>query len=106
MRLLLDENMPKPLVRVLAGHEVKRVQDLGWAGVLNGALVARAEGTFEALLTADKNLRYQQDLTGRSLAIVELPTNRWPLLRDRIELILKALNAVASGTRYVVVDFG
>jgi hypothetical protein len=57
MRLLLDENMPKPLVKALFPHEVKRVQDLNWSGILNGELVAKAEGAFDALLTADKNLR-------------------------------------------------
>ena len=47
----------------------------------NGLLLAALEGTFDILVTADKNLRYQQNLTGRQLAIVELPTNRWSELR-------------------------
>ena len=53
MRLLLDECVPKRLKRELLGHEVKTVQDMGWAGIKNGALLKLADGQFDALLTDD-----------------------------------------------------
>jgi len=82
MRIVLDENLPRPLLRIFGtGHQVSTVQDLGLAGTANGALIARLEGNCDVFVTADKNLRYQQNLSGRTLAIVELPTNRLPLLR-------------------------
>ncbi len=82
MRIVLDENLPRPLVRIFGpGHQVFTVQDLGLAGTANGALLAQLEGGYDVFVTADKNLRYQQNLAGRSLAIVELPTNRLSILR-------------------------
>jgi PIN like domain len=80
MRIVLDENLPRQLTRIFgSGHQVATVKDLGLAGTANGALLAQLEGNHDAFITADKNLRYQQNLAGRSLAIVELPTNRRPL---------------------------
>ncbi len=77
MRIVLDENLPRPLRRAFGPeHQVATVQELGLAGTSNGALLARLEGGFDVFVTADKNLRYQQNLAGRTLAIVELPTNR------------------------------
>lgn len=58
---------------------------------------------FEVLLTADKNIRYQQNLTDRKIAIVVLSTPQWPIVRLHIEKIAAALNAVAPGS-YVEVD--
>ena len=81
MTFLLDENLPRGLRRLLAPRNVTTAQQAGYAGLENGQLLAAIEGVFDVLITADKNLRYQQNLTGRQLAIVELPTNRWPLLR-------------------------
>src|SRR5205823_4751940 len=66
-------------------------QELGFAGMANGALLARLEGNFEVFVTADKNLRYQQNLAGRSLAIVELPTNRLPILTTMTAEIVSAV---------------
>jgi uncharacterized repeat protein (TIGR03803 family) len=63
------------LKRVLTGHAVQTVQEAGWAGIKNGELLALAETNFDVFLTADQNLRYQQNLQGRTVAIVELPTN-------------------------------
>lgn len=81
MWIVLDENLPRPLMRLIgSGHHVVTVQELGLAGLANGALIAQLEGNHDVYVTADKNLRYQQNLAGRSLAIVELPTNRLPVL--------------------------
>ncbi len=70
MRLLLDECIPKRLKRELPGHEVKTVQDMGWAGIENGALLKLADGQFDALLTVDQGIEYQQNLSGLTISVV------------------------------------
>ena len=91
MRIIFDENVPWPLRQFFVGHEVSSVQLEGWAGVENGAIIALVEGRFDVLLLADKNLRYQQNLKGRKIALVELPTNRWPVVRGMTERIVSAV---------------
>jgi hypothetical protein len=99
MRIVLDENLPRPLVRIFGpGHQVVTVQELGLAGMANGALLARLEGHYEVFVTADKNLRYQQNLTGRGLAIVELPTNRLRILMTMTADIVSAVTSATSGS--------
>lgn len=97
MKVLLDENLPKPLKHVVQGHFVTTVQEQGLSGTRNGDLLARVEGVFDVFVTADKNLRYQQNLIGRALAIVELPTNRLPLLRTIFPQIAAAVDASKPG---------
>ncbi|HVX83646.1 MAG TPA: DUF5615 family PIN-like protein [Phycisphaerae bacterium] len=77
MKILLDECVPWPLQKLLTGHEITSVKRRGWGGIKNGALLALAEGEFELFITSDQNLRYQQALAGRRLAILELSTNKW-----------------------------
>jgi len=72
MRLLLDESVPVRLRRSLTNHIVKTVVEMGWGGVKNGALLALAAKDFDALLTVDKNLPYQQNSTKLPLAVVIL----------------------------------
>jgi hypothetical protein len=104
-RIVLDENLPRPLKQFLGtAHVVTTVQELGLAGIANGELLARLEGQFDVFLTADKNLRYQQRLTGRTLSIVELPTNRLPVLTLMASRILLVVESVHSGD-YVAVPF-
>lgn len=104
MRIILDENLPKPLKGILFRHTVTTVQEQGLAGTVNGALLARLEGVFDVFITADKNLRYQQNLRGRELAILELPTNRLPLLRPMFPRIAAAADTIAPG-EYVQLTF-
>ncbi len=92
MTIILDENLPRGLLRVLAPRPVTTVQQAGFAGVKNGQLLAALEGLFDILITGDKNLRYQQNLTGRQLAIIELPTNRWPALHPLCPQVIEAVN--------------
>ena len=77
MRLLLDECVPKRLKRELPGHDARTVQDLGWAGIKNGALLRLANGQFDALLTVDQGIEYQQNLSGLSISVVVMmaPSN-------------------------------
>ena len=71
----------------LPGHEVTSVQSEGWSGISNGELISRMKGHFDIFITADHNLRYQQNLRNRRIAILELPTNRWPKLMPLKEAI-------------------
>ena len=76
-RVLLDHCVPRQFGKLLAGHSVSTAAREGWAGLENGELLSAAEDAgFEVLITSDKNLRYQQNLTQRKIAIIELPTNR------------------------------
>jgi hypothetical protein len=103
VRIILDENVPFGLRQMLAPRQVTTVQQAGFRGLKNGALLAALEGAFDVFVTADKNLRYQQHLTGRTLAIVELPTNRWPLLRALQAKILRAIDS-SQPSSYVTVN--
>ena len=97
MKIILDENLPKALKRYLSAYEVTTVQDQGWAGVKNGELIARIDGVYDVFLTSDKNLKYQQNLTGRRIAIIELPTNRLKLLETITDKILVEVESVLLG---------
>ena len=103
MKILLDENVPRPLKRFLSDHEVSSVQDCGWRGVRNGELLRLAENSFEVFILADKNMRYQQSMADRRIAVLELPTNRWPLLLPMATRIAKAVESIRSG-EYVVLE--
>ena len=73
MRILLDECLPRRLRGGLPGHDVRTVQELGWSGTKNGALLRRAaEDGFAVFLTVDRNLEYQQHVPGLGLAVVAL----------------------------------
>ena len=75
MRLLLDESVPTRLRRSLTSHSVKTVVEMGWSGVKNGALLTLAAGEFDAFLTVDKNLPYQQNLGTLPIALIVLEAN-------------------------------
>ncbi len=72
MRLLLDESLPWRLARLMVGHDVTSVQRAGWSGVKNGALLQAACTEFDAFITADQNLQYQQNLATLPLAVFVL----------------------------------
>ena len=99
MRLLLDENLPKRLKQDLTEHEIYTASEKGWTGVSNGQLLELLiEGKFDALLTFDKNLQYQQNFTRYSIAVIVLNAtdNRYqtlkrlvPKVKDLLRLTLK-----------------
>jgi predicted nuclease of predicted toxin-antitoxin system len=97
LRILADECLPEDLVGWLPEWDVRMVQQMGWAGVKNGELLRRAEQEFDLFLTADKNLRYQQNLKGRRLAILVLPSNRLKVLRRMIADIEAAIAQIVPG---------
>jgi predicted nuclease of predicted toxin-antitoxin system len=98
---LLDECTPKALKRILAdqGHECRTVQEAGWAGKKNGELLNLAKTAFDVLVTVDTNLRYQQNLAGRKIAIVILQSssNRLDHLRQYFPACVSALEKIRPG---------
>jgi hypothetical protein len=99
MLVLFDHSTPAPLSAYLRGHQVTEARTRGWDTLSNGDLLAEAEKAgFDVFLTADKNIRYQQNLSGRRLAIVVLSTPQWPLVRLHIEKIAAAVNAATPGS--------
>ena len=97
MKILFDQGTPVPLRQSLAPHEVATAYELGWSNLVNGDLLAAAEGKLEALVTTDKNLRYQQNLQGRRLAILVLPTTNWLEIRNHVPEVIAAVNALKPG---------
>jgi hypothetical protein len=85
------------LRRSFTGHSVATAYEKGWAGLTNGELLAAAEEAFDALVTTDQNLRYQQNLAGRRLAILVLPTTSWPRLNPHAAAISAAVVALRPG---------
>ena len=97
MRVLVDECLPRFLRMLLPGHFVQTAQDCGWAGIKNGELLILAEEQFDVFLTSDKNLRYQQNLAERKIAIIELPANRRAIVKLLVPRLIEALNATRQG---------
>ena len=95
MRILLDENLDWRLRRALVAHEVESVQLNGWAGIQNGALLAKAAAELEVFVTMDGNIQFQQDYAKLRLIIVTLkaPSNR---LKDTLPLMPKLLAVLPS----------
>ena len=104
MKILLDECVPVQVRNALVGHDVSTVQGMGWSGISNGELLQRAEqGGFELFIVADKNLRYQQNLKDRKLAILELWTNHRPTLEKHLDKIKTAAEHISVG-EYAVLE--
>ena len=76
---------------------------MGWDRLTNGELlVAAEENGFDLLLTTDKNIRYQQNLTGRKIAVVVLGNAQWPVLRLHVQAVVEAVNAATPGSYFEV----
>jgi predicted nuclease of predicted toxin-antitoxin system len=98
VRILIDESLPRYLKQVLAEHAVFTVQEMGWAGIRNSELLAKAESNFfDVLLTADKNLCYQQNLSGLALAIIVFPSNRLSVIKTLAPQVKDALSVIRQG---------
>jgi hypothetical protein len=78
VKILLDECVPWPMHGLITGHSCTSVQGQGWSGRRNGDLLQRAEAEFDLFITSDQNIRYQQNLTGRLISILELSNKRPP----------------------------
>lgn len=101
MNVLLDENIPRKLKWRLKerGLEVLTVPDRGWTGATNGELLSRAEGEFDALLTMDQGIEYQQNIQSRPLGIVTIvaPDNEYETLLPLVPDIVTALQELEAG---------
>lgn len=99
MRILLDENLNWRLARFLPGHEVQSVSRIGWAGLKNGRLLARAQHKFDVLITMDGSMASQQNLLRIRLAIVALhaPSNRLEDTRPLMPKVLALLPTLKPG---------
>jgi predicted nuclease of predicted toxin-antitoxin system len=104
MKILFDNGTPKPIAAHLPGHEVALARRIGWHELRNGELLQQAEvAGFDLLLTTDKNLRYQQNLSGRRITIVVLGNSQWPDVRIHMERVIEAILNADPGS-YVEVD--
>jgi hypothetical protein len=97
MKIVFDQGTPAPLRHALNAHTVATAYELGWAELDNGRLLAAAESAFDVLVTTDQNLRYQQSIAGRRLAILVLPTTNWPELRAHEAQIVAVIGALRPG---------
>lgn len=98
MRVLFDQGTPVPLRSYLARHHVSTVYNLGWSELRNGDLLGRAEESgYEAFVTTDQNLRYQQNLPGRRLAIAVLMTTSWPRIERHVTDVVIRIDGLQQG---------
>ncbi len=103
MKIVFDNNIPAGLARALPGHEVLTCPKLGWTTLRNGTLLSTAEADgFDLMITADQNLKHQQNLTKRRIALVILGSNRWTIVRHYIVLIASSVEA-ATPNSYVFI---
>jgi hypothetical protein len=104
MRVLFDQATPVPIRPHLEGHAVRTAAQQGWDTLKNGDLLAAAEAAgFDLVLTTDKNMRYQQNLAGRKIAVAVLSLQQWPQLRLHVQRIVEAVNAATPGS-YIEID--
>ena len=99
MLVLFDQGTPAPLRHALVGHVVETAYERGWSSLKNGQLIAAAESAgFEVFVTTDKNLKYQQNLTDRSLAVLVLQTTSWPRIQRALPRVVAAVVAASKGS--------
>ena len=98
MRILFDQGVPAPLRRLLSGHEVDTTFERDWSGLGNCVLLDRAESDgYQILVTTDQNLRHQQNLAGRQLAIMVLLAASWPRIERRVDVIRAVVERIQPG---------
>lgn len=98
MKILFDQGTPVPLKQHSTGHIVKTAYEEGWSNLSNGDLLKAAEATgYQLFITTDQNLRYQQNLHRRRIAVVVLLSTSWPRIRLHIDDIREVTDAMPSG---------
>jgi len=99
MRILFDQGTPIDIRDSLPAHTVKTAYEQGWSTLTNGELLRAAEEAgFDVLLTTDKNLIYQQNLTGRRIAIVVLGQARWKAIKPMLRVLTENIERAKPGT--------
>ena len=98
MRILFDQGTPVPLRRALLGHQVSTASELGWATLPDGELLTVAEQAgVEVFVTTDQQLRFQQQLSSRHLAIIVLGSTSWPRIAPHSDSIRHAIEQLTAG---------
>ena len=99
MRVLFDQATPVPIREFLIGHTVRTAAQEHWDRLKNGDLLTAAEhGGFEVFLTTDKNIRHQQNMAGRTIAVVVIGIQQWPALQPHVGLVVAAVNVATPGS--------
>jgi predicted nuclease of predicted toxin-antitoxin system len=105
VKILFDQGVPAPLRRFLPGHAVITAYEQGWSTLQNGDLIRAAESAgFELFVTTDRNLKYQQNLKDRDMAILVLLTTNWPKIQKSLNPLIVAVAETQKGG-YVEVEF-
>jgi hypothetical protein len=105
MRVLFDQGTPVPLRSALAHHVVETAYERGWQSLTNGELLQAAEAAgFELLVTTDQNLRHQQNLADRRIAILVLMTASWPKIQKHSDMVASIVDGLAGG-EYREIEF-
>jgi predicted nuclease of predicted toxin-antitoxin system len=94
VKILLDECVPLPLREILDRHTCQTAQQVGWKNIRNGELLDLAEGEFDLFITSDQGVRYQQNLSGRRIRILELSTNKLRLIEAAASQIKEAVDSI------------
>lgn len=101
MKILFDQGTPVPLRRALPSGSVTTVYEQGWSTLQNGALLAAAEQAgFDIFVTTDQNLKYQQQLNGRRMAILVLGSTSWPRIQLQSAAIRQIVEQLTPGSYY------
>jgi hypothetical protein len=103
-RVLLDENIHQAAFRLFPEFETKTVGFMQWNGISNGKLLALADGQFDVLITADKNIPYQQSLSGRKIAVLVINSGRLDYIEAHLANIINAIKSLRSGTFHVIIS--
>lgn len=99
MKVFLDECIDWRLSRDIVGHEIKTARQMGWTTIKNGELLALAAAQFDAFITVDRNLAFQQNIVALQIAVIVLraKSNRLSDLKPIIPSLLAALGAAKPG---------
>jgi hypothetical protein len=98
MRVLFDNGTPRGVAAALSAHTVEEARAHGWDTLKNGELLDAAEAAgFEVLVTTDRNIGYQQNLTHRRIAVVVLGKARWRLIKARLADVAAAVASAQPG---------
>ena len=97
MRVVFDQGTPVPLRNHLSAHQVSTAYELGWGSLENGELLKQAESAgYEVLVTTDQNLKYQQNLANRKIAIVVLDATSWPRIQKVLPSVIAAISNIKA----------
>ena len=98
MRVLFDQNIPRSLRQFLPGHDIRTAAEMGWSALSNGLILDAAETAgFHVMITADRNMRHQQNMTGRRIAVLIVSNNNRRMLEEGAPRISRALEGIGKG---------